>query len=654
MSIAKPIHAPLLAATLLLTACPWLSEADLQARLDLDGDGVPRPTDCDDDDPSVGGPTTWYADSDEDGFGGAIATHSCSAEEGLVADGSDCDDTNGQVFPGAEELCNEQDDDCDGEADDGTQLLTWYRDADQDGHGDADVSEQACYAPSGYVEQAGDCDDLDADANPDQQEICDLQDVDEDCDELADDDDPDAQGQVTVYQDEDGDSFGVEESTALACDEGQGWAFEPGDCDDDDPSLNPDTSWYRDTDEDGYGDEAHRVRSCNDVLGYVRAGGDCDDERAELNPGAQEVCDPDDVDEDCDGLADDEDDSVSGLLAFYDDVDGDGYGETATLLQACEGPAGWAELGGDCQLKDPAISPGADEVCDDGVENDCDGDSDCDDVNCSLDQVCGAFDLGEADSILLGDRDEYAGKAVALAGDVTGDGLGDLLVGATQVWIGEVNGGAYLVPGPALGSTLLEAAAVALLYSEAQNDSAGAGVAGVGDTDGDGFDDFVVGATGSDVLDYGAGAVYLWHGPVTGTQRLDLADARLYGYANMGQLGSALAGGSDLTGDGVPDLLIGGGYAYETYVVSGTVSGTVSLEDADAILDATYSGTSVAIGGDVNGDGAADLLIGSSVTHGFAYLVHEASTSSGSKPKTTTATPWPARRTWTATAWTTC
>lgn len=81
---------------------------------------------------------------------------------------------------------------------------------------------------------------------------------------------------------------------------------------------------------------------------------DCDDSDPDVNPGAQEVCDEDATDEDCDGLADDEDDSTTGQLTWYVDADGDGYGDEAGPILSCS-PAG-AENAEDCDDTDGSRS----------------------------------------------------------------------------------------------------------------------------------------------------------------------------------------------------------------------------------------------------------------------------------------------------------
>ncbi|MFH1465992.1 MAG: putative metal-binding motif-containing protein [Pseudomonadota bacterium] len=136
----------------------------LLATLGCGPDKTPDDTGC-----PGGEPTTWYLDADGDGFGdpasGALA---CAPGSGQVADGSDCDDTDPQVHPGADERCDGVDDDCDGDIDedDAVDAGTWYADVDADGWGDAEVTVVACGPSSTLAEVAGDCDDSDPAAHP--------------------------------------------------------------------------------------------------------------------------------------------------------------------------------------------------------------------------------------------------------------------------------------------------------------------------------------------------------------------------------------------------------------------------------------------------------------------------------------------------------
>ncbi|MCK6505867.1 putative metal-binding motif-containing protein [Myxococcota bacterium] len=173
---------------------------------------------CTDSSSSVGGETgadcpatAWYADADGDGFGAGEAATACVAPPYHVTIDGDCDDQDPGVFPGAEELCNGDDDDCDGHVDPPDLLppITCYRDADVDGWGIDDMTFTACACPDGYALQPGDCDDDDPEAFPGAEELW-YDGVDQDC--LG------------------GDDFDAD---------GDAWP-RGDDCDDGDPSIHPD------------------------------------------------------------------------------------------------------------------------------------------------------------------------------------------------------------------------------------------------------------------------------------------------------------------------------------------------------------------------------------------------------------------------------
>ncbi len=189
-----------------------------------------------------------------------------------------------------------------------------------DAPGDGGTDGGGTDADGDGFDESEDCDDSNAAVYPGASERCNG--VDDDCDGLLDDADDslDASTATTFYLDADGDAYGS--TPKLACD-------------------RPD--------------------------GYVTNNLDCDDTEAARNPGAREVCDG--LDNDCDGLTDQEDDSLdpSSLVTGWLDEDGDGYGSVE--VSGCEVSA--AEVGGDCDDANPAVHPGASEVCD-GQDNDCD------------------------------------------------------------------------------------------------------------------------------------------------------------------------------------------------------------------------------------------------------------------------------------------
>ncbi len=126
--------------------------------------------DCDGDvDEDAIDPTPWYADTDADSYGDAASTvDACTAPADHVADATDCDDSAGAVFPGADELCNGIDDDCDGTADeDAIDAVDVYADADGDTYGSGASTGRACLPiAAGSADNDLDCDDTDPARNP--------------------------------------------------------------------------------------------------------------------------------------------------------------------------------------------------------------------------------------------------------------------------------------------------------------------------------------------------------------------------------------------------------------------------------------------------------------------------------------------------------
>jgi len=498
--------------------------------------------------------------------------------------------------------------------------------------------------------------------------------------------------------------------------------------------------YFIDADGDGVGDEP--APDCDPADDRVTLDGDCDDDDASIYPGASELCDG--LDNNCDGVADE-----GATLTVYADADGDGFGDDGVSEDACEAGDGQSDVGGDCDDADGAVYPGASEICGDGILNDCDGsavevfaecglsgdnaladadgsaaggaaslagwsvagagDVDGDGLHdvligapganqahlaygstsggLSLAEVLltgaagdgagtdvdGAGDLdgdGYADLIigapyeasagedagaayllmgadaaagslvggrvLLGeDQFHYAGIAVSGAGDIDGDGVDDVLVGADGEDSGESNAGTvYAVTGLATKPTSL-ADVSWRISGDRINGSAGSSVDSAGDTDGDGINDIIIGSPNDPRLEDFGGAAFLVRGPVIGDMSLADADATLLGEGYINYAGVAVAGAGDLDGDGLDDLAVGADGAGETgfftgavYLVGGGVSGEVSLADADATLRgedaANNAGAAVAGAGDTNADGLGDLIVGAykhNASTGAAYLI---------------------------------
>jgi hypothetical protein len=144
--------------------------------------------------------------------------------------------------------------------------------------------------------------------------------------------------------------------------------------------------WYRDFDGDGFGNGADSTVACAAPAGYVGTAGDCNDLNAAIHPGAADACDG--LDNNCSGVADE---GCAGLtLTWYRDADGDGFGDPAHTAQSAAPPAGFVSNASDCRDDLPAVHPGAAEVCDDGIDNDCDGQADCADGSCAGTPSCSA------------------------------------------------------------------------------------------------------------------------------------------------------------------------------------------------------------------------------------------------------------------------
>jgi hypothetical protein len=538
----------------------------------------------------------------------------------------DCGPDDRAIHPGAAEVCDGVDNNCDGVVDtDAVGQETWYRDLDGDGYAGDDETVVACSAPdASWQGTVTDCDDTTAEVCPGAEERCDG--LDNDCDGLADLDDPDLADAalVELHADADQDGLGDPVVVELRCTGETGWVDNALDCDDGDAAIGAATDWYPDEDGDGYGVSGASVEACLEPSGYSGVRTDCDDADAAAHPGAQEVCNTG-TDDDCDGLADDADSSTaaSSLRTWYRDTDGDGYGDPTASTAACARPSGYAANSTDCDDSEETIHPGATEVCGDGLDNDCDDSAGA----CAL----SGSKKTSADDVHIngGASSDNFGDGLTLA-DVDGDGGLDLVAGAAGYDNASLAsaGRLYAFFGPVTADSTTTSADINVKGASATGYLGGA-VDRVGDLDGDGTEEVVVGAYG---VSSSAGRAYVLYGP--GWSSSDTAS--INGSAAGDLLGGAVAGVGDLNGDGDPDLAVGASGDDDAGASSGSVflflnaptsGGSTSVSAAS--VQWTGDGASAGVGsvhsfataGDLDGDGRDELIIGAYAGGGGTGLV---------------------------------
>ena len=539
---------------LLLLACR-ITDERVSTALDPDGDGFGPQRDCVPLDPGINSAVMeiWYdgvdqdcsggSDFDQDGDGFASSTE--PNEEGIV--GTDCDDLNEAVNPGAEER--------------------WYDGVDQNCDGADDF-------------------DRDGDGIP----------VDEDC--------WDNPNNGTFAKQAVGEGLSLTAADVYPAAEDVWYDGVDQNCDGAD-----------DFDQDGDG-----FQSAGEERADGSVGNDCDDVNSEINKGATEVCNTG-LDEDCSG---DANDCVLGGKVLVAEAD---YSYTGTANTQF----GYALTSGDWNnddFLDLAIGAHWAENADNRYS--------AGRVHIVYGPVPTtiAFDL-EGDAVFEGVSSlDQLGSAVGSGGDLDGDGVVDLLVGAVRSSGGGLyaNGTVALVYGGATWSGIITAtSADTTFFGDIAVDQLGIVTRFIGDVDGDNYDEIALGANGADNGVEDSGAIYIIPGSATRYSGAQAAGS-VAGVVFAGDVGDvlgdqrSLGDAFDLNGDGLADIAMGaventtigvdGGIVYLYYgdsalLYAGALS-TSGTADARVLPSAAKDKLGEGIGapGDVDGDGYDDLMIG--------------------------------------------
>lgn len=622
---------------------------------DLDGDGISAAYDCDDSNPDKSVGAIWYLDLDDDGYGeNGSGVYACDPPPDYWPRAGDCNDFDAEIHRDADERCDGQDNDCDGITDEEPiDPFVWYPDSDSDGFGSDLNSYEACSPKNkGDLKEPGDCDDFDASVNPDTQEHY-YDGLDANCDGLSDfDADLDGHDSDLYGGDDcDDDELATYPFATEMCSDGI-----DNDCDGADTacslagsqSLRIATTIFSSEEAgDGVGSSfalmdggvaigapfVHNgfqnqgaVYFLEDpVVGYLlmpESALSMTHEQANARFGAAIVAVNDLWAVAAPGVGDELDERGAVYLLSTPVNSGDMIDPYLTLLgQARDDEAGATLLAIDLLADgDQTLVIGAPHGGDDEQ---------------------GAIYLvssGERDTLVLGDEttawtgefhSDLAGSSTAVTHDSNGDGLVELIVGAPGANDGA--GSVYFFEQPQEENISLSEADArwtgphGAYDDEVQGAVAGSAfghsVASAGDSDGDGYEDLLIGAPLDSSHRLKGGGAWLFLGPFEGESSPSQAAAEFLSDGESESLGSSVLGAGDVNGDGYGEAVLGSPTASGEVQRSGRVGiyygpllGSYYAWEATTVLygetSGVAAGTRLTSLGDINADGHADFAVG--------------------------------------------